>query len=181
MGVLTSEHPKCMTEISPRETILSRQLTQLAEAGVKQVVITTGLFEQVLKDYCASLDLPLEYTFVHNPDYRITNYIYSIYLAREVLDDDILLMHGDLVFENEVLDKVLASETSCMTVSTTLPLPEKDFKAVLRDGKVVKVGVNFFEQAHHQGFCPLLLRSSVPYAYRQGPLMRQPQRTQAVP
>ena len=147
MGVLTSEHPKCMTEISPRETILSRQLTQLAEAGVKQAVITTGLFEQVLKDYCASLDLPLEYTFVHNPDYRITNYIYSIYLAREVLDDDILLMHGDLVFENEVLDKVLASETSCMTVSTTLPLPEKDFKAVLRDGKVVKVGVNFFEDA----------------------------------
>ena len=147
MGVLTSEHPKCMTEISPRETILSRQLTQLAEAGVKQVVITTGLFEQVLKDYCASLDLPLEYTFVHNPDYRITNYIYSIYLARDILDDDILLMHGDLVFENEVLDKVLASETSCMTVSTTLPLPEKDFKAVLRDGKVVKVGVNFFENA----------------------------------
>ena len=147
MGVLTSEHPKCMTEISPRETILSRQLTQLAEAGVKQAVITTGLFEQVLKDYCASLDLPLEYTFVHNPDYRITNYIYSIYLAREVLDDDILLMHGDLVFENEVLDMLLACESSCMTVSTTLPLPEKDFKAVLRDGKVVKVGVNFFEDA----------------------------------
>ena len=33
MGVLTSEHPKCMTEISPKETILSRQLKLLAEAG----------------------------------------------------------------------------------------------------------------------------------------------------
>ena len=147
MGVLTSEHPKCMTEISPRETILSRQLAQLCDAGVKQVVITTGLFGHVLEAYCASLDLPLEYTFVHNPDYRITNYIYSIYLAREFLDDDILLMHGDLVFENEVLDRVLASETSCMTVSSTLPLPEKDFKAVIRDGKVLKVGVQFFEDA----------------------------------
>ena len=147
MGVLTSEHPKCMTEISPRETILSRQLNQLAEAGVKQVVITTGLFDRVLEAYCESLDLPLEYTFVHNPDYRVTNYIYSIYLAREALDDDIILMHGDLVFENEVLDQVLASETSCMTVSTTLPLPEKDFKAVLKDGKVMKVGVGFFENA----------------------------------
>ena len=147
MGMLTSEHPKCMTEISPRETILSRQLNQLAEAGVKQVVITTGLFDHVLEAYCESLDLPLEYTFVHNPDYRVTNYIYSIYLAREVLDDDILLMHGDLVFENEVLDRVLASETSCMTVSTTLPLPEKDFKAVIRGGKVMKVGVGFFENA----------------------------------
>ena len=147
MGVLTSEHPKCMTEISPQETILSRQLRQLCDAGVKQVVITTGLFEQVLKDYCESLDLPLEYTFVHNQDYRVTNYIYSIWLARKCLDDEILLMHGDLVFENEVLDRVLASGTSCMTVSTTLPLPEKDFKAVIRDGKVQKVGVSFFEDA----------------------------------
>jgi len=147
MGVLTSEHPKCMTEISPRETILSRQLAQLCDAGVKQVVITTGLFGHVLEAYCASLDLPLEYTFVHNPDYRITNYIYSIYLAREFLDDDLLLLHGDLVFENEVLDRVLASETSCMAVSSTLPLPEKDFKAVIRDGKVLKVGVQFFEDA----------------------------------
>ena len=31
MGVLTSEHPKCMTEISPLETILSRQLRQIEE------------------------------------------------------------------------------------------------------------------------------------------------------
>ena len=147
MGVLTSEHPKCMTEISPRETILSRQLRQLAEAGIRQVVITTGLFSETLTAYCESLDLPLEYTFVHNPDFRTTNYIYSIYLARDVLDDDIVLMHGDLVFENEVLDRLLACPDSCMAVSTTLPLPEKDFKAVVRDGKVLKVGVEFFDEA----------------------------------
>ncbi|MCC8052233.1 MAG: phosphocholine cytidylyltransferase family protein, partial [Clostridiales bacterium] len=38
MGVLTSEHPKCMTEISRTETILSRQLTMLAQAGITEVV-----------------------------------------------------------------------------------------------------------------------------------------------
>ena len=147
MGVLTSEHPKCMTEISPRETILSRQLRQLTEVGIREVVITTGLFEKVLVDYCESLDLPLEFTFVHNPDFRTTNYIYSIYCARAHLDDDLLLMHGDLVFENEALDRLLACETSCMAVSTTLPLPEKDFKAVVSGGRVRKVGVEFFENA----------------------------------
>ena len=40
MGDLTAAHPKCMTEISPRETILSRQLSQLADFGVSRVVIT---------------------------------------------------------------------------------------------------------------------------------------------
>ena len=82
-----------------------------------------------------------------NPVYDQTNYIYSIYCAREYLDDDIVLMHGDLVFENEVFDKVLASEFSCMTVSSTLPLPEKDFKAQVKDGMVMRVGVDIFEDA----------------------------------
>ena len=147
MGVLTSEHPKCMTEISPRETILSRQLKQIADAGIREVVITTGLFRDALIAYCESLDLPLSYSFIHNPAFRETNYIYSIYCARAELDDDILLIHGDLVFENEVLDQLLSCETSCMAVSTTLPLPEKDFKAVIGDGKVLKVGVEFFDSA----------------------------------
>ncbi len=145
MGVLTSEHPKCMTEVSPNETILSRQLNQLVDFGVKEVVMTTGPFEDVLMNYCESLDLPIEIKFVNNPKYKETNYIYSIYCAKDELDDDIILMHGDLVFENTVLEDVLNSESSCMTVSSTLSLPEKDFKAVISDGKIKKVGIDFFE------------------------------------
>ena len=83
MGVLTSEHPKCMTEISATETILSRQLKQIAAAGITEVVMTTGLFDSVLVNYCNSLDLPLHYTFVKNPVYDKTNYIYSIFCAKD--------------------------------------------------------------------------------------------------
>ena len=148
MGALTSEHPKCMTEISGSETILSRQLKMLVEAGISDVVMTTGAFDNVLINYCRSLELPLEITFVKNPVYRETNYIYSIYCAREYLaDTDVILMHGDLVFENTVFDEVVSHETSCMTVSSTLDLPEKDFKAVVKNGKVQKVGIEFFNEA----------------------------------
>ena len=147
MGVLTSEHPKCMTEISHSDTILSRQLKLIDQAGITEVVMTTGYYDSILEEYCESLDLPLHITFVKNPVYDKTNYIYSIYCAREHLDDDIILMHGDLVFENTVFDDVLASNESCMTVSSTLPLPEKDFKAVLTNGRITKVGIEFFENA----------------------------------
>lgn len=133
MGVLTSEHPKCMTEISNKETILSRQLNQLAYAGITEVVMTTGAFDSVLVEYCQQLELPLQITYVKNPRYKETNYIYSIYCAREYLDDDIILMHGDLVFENEVFEKILETPGSSLIVSSTAPLPEKDFKAVVRD------------------------------------------------
>ena len=147
MGVLTSEHPKCMTEISAHETILSRQLKLIAEAGIEEVVITTGYYDGVLVNYCNSLDLPLHFTFVKNPIYDQTNYIYSIYCAKDYLDDDIILMHGDLVFEGEVFDQVVASPVSCMTVSSTLPLPEQDFKAKVVDGKVIAVSVDIFNEA----------------------------------
>ena len=148
MGVLTSDHPKCMTEISFKNTILSRQLRQLVSFGIEEVVVTTGYYDKVLLDYCEALHLPLKFVFVNNPYYDKTNYIYSIYCAKEQLqDDDILLMHGDLVFESLVLEAVIDSPVSCMTVSSTLPLPQKDFKAVARDGKIVKVGVEFFDNA----------------------------------
>ncbi len=117
MGELTSVHPKCMTDIPGPDTILSRQLKQIVPTGITEVVITTGRFDQVLVEYVNSLNLPLHFTFVLNPIYKETNYIYSIYCARDVLDDDILLMHGDLVFDNEVMNLVLAHAGSCMTVS----------------------------------------------------------------
>ncbi|MCR4682635.1 MAG: phosphoenolpyruvate mutase [Clostridiales bacterium] len=147
MGVLTSEHPKCMTEISARDTILSRQLRLIAESGIEDVVMTTGYYDTVLVKYCESLDLPLKFTFVKNPVYDKTNYIYSIYCARDYLDDDVILMHGDLVFEAEVFERVVASPVSCMTVSSTLPLPDKDFKARVADGMVTAVGVDIFNEA----------------------------------
>lgn len=148
MGVLTSEHPKCMTELSAGQTILSRQLRLLADAGIQEVVMTTGYFDKVLVDYCQSLELPLHITFINNPRYAETNYIYSIYCAREALrDDDILLMHGDLVFEPSVLEEIMQQKQSCMKVSSTLPLPQKDFKAVVADGFVKAVGIEFFDHA----------------------------------
>jgi len=147
MGALTSEHPKCMTEISSTDTILSRQLKLIVAEGITEVVMTTGYFDDILVDYCNSLNLPLHYTFVNNPLYAETNYIYSIYCAREYLDDDVLLIHGDLVFEMSVLKDILSCERSCMKVSSTIPLPEKDFKAVVRNGKIEKIGVEFFDNA----------------------------------
>jgi phosphoenolpyruvate phosphomutase len=148
MGVITKDHPKCMTEISFKNTILSRQLRMLASFGVDEVVMTTGYYDKVLVDYCNALHLPLQYTFVNNPLYDKTNYIYSIYCAKDALkDDDIILMHGDLVFESRVMEAVIDYEKSCMAVSSTLPLPEKDFKAVIKGGCIEKVGIEFFDNA----------------------------------
>ena len=161
MGDLTASHPKCMTELGNGETILSRQLRLLWEAGIRRTVMTTGYLAEVLEEYARALteQLPgMEISFVYNPEYRETNYIYSVYLAGEPLGwpaeggngpaaRDILSLHGDLVFEQSVLEEMLNSPASRMKVSAALPLPEKDFKAVVDDaGRVEAVGVRFFDR-----------------------------------
>ena len=147
MRVLTKEHPKCMTDLPFGESILSRGLRLLSECGVEEAVITTGYYDKVLIDYAESLKVRPRLTFVRNERYAETNYIFSIYRALPYLEGDILLLHGDLVFEKSVLERVLASEKSCMTVSSTEPLPEKDFKAVMKDGRIRAVGISYFENA----------------------------------
>ena len=147
MGDITSTHPKCMTEINNDETIISRQLTLLNKCGVNDIVMTTGYFDDVLKNYCDNLELDININYINNPKYRETNYIYSIYCARDYLHDDIIMMHGDLVFTLKILEDIIRENKSLMTVSSTLPLPEKDFKAVIIDNQIIKVGINFFDNA----------------------------------
>ena len=145
MGDETKEHPKCMTKITDTETIISWQVKLLERVGITEAVVTTGHLSDMLEDYLRSLDTPIRFHFVHNPRYRETNYIYSMYLARDLLaGQDVLSLHGDLVMHPAVMEKLAASPISAVTVDTTLPLPEKDFKGRIRDGRLMEVGVNVF-------------------------------------
>ena len=147
LGELTANNPKCMVELSNGETIFGRQIRVLTQCGIRDFVVTTGPFEEQLKAVAAGFEgRGACFAFVPNPVYRETNYIYSMYLAREELrGEDILLLHGDLVFDAAYVQAILdAPESSLGSVNPALPLPEKDFKARIADGEVREVGVGIF-------------------------------------
>ncbi len=144
MGDKTNHHPKCMTSIFNEQTIIDRQLQLLKNAGVTDVIITTGPFEDKLIEHVKALGLGIDVQFVNNPLYQTTNYIYSIYCAKELLCGEILLLHGDLVFDQQVLEDVLSFGKSNVVIDSSIELPQKDFKAKLKDNKVTKIGIEFF-------------------------------------
>lgn len=146
MGDFTRTHHKCQAVLKNGETILARQLRLLQEAGIDEVVITTGPFEEQLRATAAAFPA-LRITFVPNPDYASTNYIYSMHLARALLQDELLLMHGDLVFNRRLLQRLLAlpGGGSAATVHFTRALPEKDFKARVQDGCLREVSIHIFD------------------------------------
>ncbi len=145
MGAETQLHPKCMCPLDAQDTIISWQLKLLRQQGITEAVVTTGYLHDMLEDYLESLHSGIHFHFVHNPLYRETNYIYSMYLARDLLrGHDILSLHGDLVLHPQVMAALAASEHSAVAVDSTLPLPQKDFKALILQGRVRQIGVDCF-------------------------------------
>ncbi|NBH34060.1 phosphocholine cytidylyltransferase family protein [Clostridiaceae bacterium] len=148
MGKLTEQSPKCTVKLTSNLTILDLQLQNLSSCGIEDVVITTGPFADIIKHHLESHYPHINFTFVHNPNYQTTNYIYSIALASDFLQNsDLLLVHGDLVFEKELLEMMLKQKYSCVAIDTQAPLPQKDFKAVIENNKIQKIGIEFFENA----------------------------------
>jgi len=149
MGIFTDTACKCFAEVAEGVTILDLQLRLLIESGITEVCITTGPFASNLENYTKERYPNVKFHFVHNPLYDKTNYIYSIHLAAEILQDDILLLHGDLVFEHSVLLDILSAPCSVMVTDVTRPLPLKDFKAVVANSRVKRVGINEFCEGSH--------------------------------
>lgn len=145
MGIFTKDNHKSMVEIKDGVTLIEHQILTLKKTGIKDIIITTGYLEHKLKDYVNINFSDLDIEFVYNSKYLSTNYIYSIYLALDVLEEDIILLHGDLYFDEETLNNIINSRESCVVVDSTLTLPEKDFKAEIENGSVNKIATYISE------------------------------------
>lgn len=140
---LTKYKPKALIKIG-NKTLLGHQLDSLIRCKIRDIIITTGPFEKKLKNYVKKKYCNVNVSYVKNPKYRTTNYIYSMWLAKSLVDDDIILLHGDLLFESKLLKRLVDEKfVNCVLVNRKIKPPEKDFKAVVENNRVTKIGVEF--------------------------------------
>ena len=100
MGQHTRDVPKVLLDINGK-SILERQISLLREHGVNEIFVVTGYKREkhVLKD--------IEYIF--NPRYSETEQLASMMVARTKISDDVLIIFGDIIFDSQVLQQILAS------------------------------------------------------------------------
>ncbi|MBQ8592218.1 MAG: aminotransferase class I/II-fold pyridoxal phosphate-dependent enzyme [Lachnospiraceae bacterium] len=105
---LTQNATKCMVEVNG-VTMIERVLGQLDCLGLSKIVLVVGYEARKLQDYVNELGIQTKIEFVCNEIYYKTNNIYSLYLARDyLLREDTLLLESDLIFENGILEDLLA-------------------------------------------------------------------------
>jgi histidinol-phosphate/aromatic aminotransferase/cobyric acid decarboxylase-like protein len=89
--------------------ILVNTLTHLANVGICETVIVVGHLKEKIIEQVGYRFHGMDITYVESECYSTTNNIYSLWLTREHLDEDILLLEADVLFEQRLIDRMLGT------------------------------------------------------------------------
>ena len=103
---LTDFIPKCLIEINGHP-ILKRLIDNLCDNGFKRLVIVVGYMDHCIRRFVNEYAGDLTVEFITNPLFQTTNNIYSLWLARNKIEESFLLVESDLVFKSSQLHGLL--------------------------------------------------------------------------
>ena len=103
---LTRELHKCLTLVS-EISILARLVENLTLQGFKKLVVVTGHLSASIEDFLGTKYNEIIIEYVHNPFYKTTNNIYSLWMAREIMVEPFVLIESDLVFDHSLLNEMI--------------------------------------------------------------------------
>ncbi len=99
---LTQNIPKCLTLVNEK-SILERLVTCLKLQGIKRLVIVTGYQENCIREFLGTKSGNMTIEYIYSPLYKTTNNIYSLWMAREIINEPFILIESDLIFDASLL------------------------------------------------------------------------------
>jgi hypothetical protein len=118
LAPLTDATPKCLVAMSG-VPILERLVRALDAHGFDRLVIVTGYKAETIRDYLGETFGGIAVEYLVSPLFETTNNIYSLWLARHLIDEPFLLVESDVVFDEQLLAPLL--QPGRIAVSRQLP------------------------------------------------------------
>lgn len=123
--------PKCLIDIGGMP-LLRRYLESFCAIGIEEVVLVLGYKSEKVIDYLETLHPGLPVHTIYNENYQKGS-ILSLWMARDWLRGDVLLMDGDVYFEREFLMTAANSKKGNFFLLDS---------GAENDGEAVMVGLN---------------------------------------
>jgi choline kinase len=118
LAPLTVELPKCLVSVSGTP-ILERLVRSLDSHGIERLVIVMGYRAEMIRDYLGESFGGIAIEYLVSPLFATTNNSYSLWLARDLIDEPFLLIESDVVFDEPLLAPLLQPDR--IAVSRQLP------------------------------------------------------------
>ena len=103
---LTQKSPKCLTLVN-ETSILERLIKSLNQHGFKRLVVVTGHLEDCIRNFLETRAGNIKIEYVFSPLYKTTNNIYSLWMARQIINEPFVLIESVLVFDPSLLTDML--------------------------------------------------------------------------
>jgi choline kinase len=131
--------PKCLATFDGCP-LIELQLRALRACGIDDITIVVGFEADRVREACGPA-----VRFIENARFAETNSLYSLWLARRVLEDGFVVMNCDVLFPPALLaDLVTARHANALLVSFPQtgepPFGEEEMKVRVRRGRIVKIG-----------------------------------------
>jgi choline kinase len=141
---LTTDRPKCLLRVDGEVTLLERQIELLARCGVPRVLVVTGFGADHVDEALVRRPVPgIAIETLFNPFFASSDNLATCWLARGAMDEDFLLLNGDTLFEQALLERVLQAPPAPVTVTVDhkARYDDDDMKVSLgADGQLLAIG-----------------------------------------
>jgi choline kinase len=109
LGPLTEDLPKTLLQIDGERSILDLAIANLKEAGIDRVAVVTGFAAARVEERRAELEgrYGVKLELVFNDKAEIWNNAYSLWCARELFTEGVLLVNGDTVHPASVEQRLI--------------------------------------------------------------------------
>jgi choline kinase len=138
---LTDTTPKCLLKVGGK-TILERTINNILNNDIKDFVMVTGYRENMIKDFISEKYPDLNITYLTNSDYENNNNSYSLWMTKDYIKDDCLLLDSDILFDYRIISNLLEVKyNNCLAVNTNHNLGEEEIKVIIDTAnKILHIG-----------------------------------------
>ncbi|MFH1508338.1 MAG: sugar phosphate nucleotidyltransferase, partial [Candidatus Omnitrophota bacterium] len=143
----TNQMHQCLFRLADDQTILGNMLEKLvALKKIDRIIIVVGHKKELIFKELKEIKKKICFkniTCVENKDFLTTNVIYSLWLCRKYLLKPFLLLDGDIICEQELLEKLIHpanSRENLLLADFDYKLGQSDNKIKVAHNRIVRIG-----------------------------------------
>jgi len=139
---LTNDLPKCLIKLFGK-SLLEWQIDAYISCGITDITVVTGYKSELIK-------FP-QINTIKNEKFAVTNMVETLFCAKEKLENSTIVSYGDIIFEPQILHKLISSKYDYSVVvdrkwldywKKRFPNPSDDAESLTinKDGFITNIG-----------------------------------------
>ena len=134
---ITERIPKCLVPVNGKP-LLVNALEILESRGIREAVIVVGHMKDKIYQAVGHQFGQIKISYVANDLYDRTNNVYSLWLARDRLDKDTLLLECDLFYGPDLIDALMSKGRDCDVLVSKFDPDTMNGTVLKLDGDIVR-------------------------------------------